>query len=184
VIVTGGGTTARKYIKPLAKDKQSRYVLDTMGIEATRLNAKLVASFLKNCNQEIPTSLAEVKKLIQKHKVVITGGLEPGTTSDGTTAMIAEKLKAKTLINMTNVSRLYTKDPRKFKDAKFIGKLSHADFKKMIDKVESKPGQHFVLDALAANIARKAKIEVVIMKGMNNLDKFLTGEKFKGTLIS
>ena len=85
---------------------------------------------------------------------------------------------------MTKVKGLYTKDPGKYKDAKFIGELTHNEFKKIIEKVKEKPGQHFVLDRLAAKICRQAKIKVTILKGTNNLQKFLENKKFNGTIIS
>ncbi len=184
VICTGGGATARKYMEPLKKEKFNEYTQDLMGIEATRLNAYLVASFLGEvANKEIPKTLEEVADAAKSNKVVVCGGLTPGQTSDGTTAMIADYLDADALINLTNVDGLFTKDPRKFKDAKFIPKLSHDDFKRIIDKIEKKPGMHFVLDHMAAEICRKAKIKVVIMKGVVNLKKLISGKKFKGTVI-
>jgi uridylate kinase len=181
VICTGGGFIARDYIRAL-KNK-SNYVQDVMGIHCTRLNAMLIASHISKCNQEIPTTLEEIKDLLASLNIVVCGGLRPGTTSDGTTASIADYLNADYMINMTNVKGLYTKDPRKYKDAKFIGKLSHKEFKEIIDKVKEKPGQHFVLDQLAAKICRQAKIKVAIFKGTNNLQKFLENKKFDGTII-
>jgi uridylate kinase len=184
VICTGGGVTARKYMEPLKKEKINEYNQDLMGIESTRLNAYLLASFLgKDANKEVPKTLEEVADAVKVNKIVVCGGLTPGQTSDGTTAMIADYLDADVLINMTNVDGLFDKDPRKYKDAKFIPKLSHAAFKKVMDKIEKKPGMHFILDHLAAEITYKSKIKVVIMKGVNNLEKFLSGKKFKGTII-
>ena len=68
VICTGGGFTARDYIQALRKEKLNDYTQDLIGIEVTRLNAKLVASFIRKCNQEIPTTLEQVKELLQTHK--------------------------------------------------------------------------------------------------------------------
>ncbi|MBL7051540.1 MAG: UMP kinase [Nanoarchaeota archaeon] len=182
VICTGGGAIAREYINAL-KDKNT-YTKDIMGIHCTMLNAKLLASTIEKCNQEIPRTLEEVKDNIQSFNIVICGGLRPGTTSDGTTAAIADYLNADMLINMTNVKGLYTKDPNKHKDAKFIPKISHKDFKVIMDKVQEKPGQHFILDSLAAKICREENIDVVILRGINNLKKLLENKKYQGTLIS
>ena len=184
VICTGGGFTARDYIQALRKEKLNDYTQDLIGIEVTRLNAKLVASFIRKCNQEIPTTLEQVKKLLQTHNIVICGGLSSGQTSDGTTATIADYLDANEMINITNVKGLYDKDPRKFKNAKFIPKISHKEFYKMISKLKKEPGQHFVLDTLAAEIAMKAKIKVVILQGMKNLKGCITKKKFVGTIIN
>ncbi|MFH1455672.1 MAG: UMP kinase [archaeon] len=181
VICAGGGFIARDYINAL-KD-QNEYTRDLVGIECTRLNAKLLASHIQKCNQEIPTTLEEVKDMLHSYNLVICGGLRPGTTSDGTSAAIAEYIDASMLINMTNVIGLYTKDPNKHKSAKLIPKLTHKEFKGIIDKVKERPGQHFVLDSLAAKITRNANIQVAILKGITNLEKCIKGQPFKGTKI-
>ncbi len=183
VICTGGGAIARDYISALEKERLNEYTQDLLGIEVTRLNAKLVASFIQDCNQEIPATLEGVKEMLTRHRIVVCGGLSPGRTSDGTTASIADYLDAKELINITNVSGLYDKDPRKNKNAKLIKHVSHYEFAKIIAKVKQKPGMHFVLDDIAAEICRNAEIKVVILKGVENLEKYLKQRTFTGTVI-
>jgi uridylate kinase len=185
VVCTGGGKLAREYMKPLKKEGLSEYQQDLMGIEATRLNAYLVAAFIgEKSNKEIPKTLEEVADAMKGNDVVVCGGLTPGQTSDGTTAMIANYLDADVMINMTNVDGLFDKDPDKHEDAKLIPEISHQKFKEMLSKIKKKPGMHFVLDHLAAEVARKANMKVIIIKGANNLDNVLNRKKFKGTVIS
>lgn len=183
VICTGGGHTARNYIKALAKDKIERKKQDEIGIEVTRLNAKLVMNFIKKCNKKIPTNLLEIKKMLKKNDIVICGGLKPGRTSDGTTAEIAKYLNSELMINVTNVMGLYTKDPKKYKNAKFIPRIMHQSFKKMMDAVIEKPGMHFVLDSHAEKIVRKNKIQVLIIDKLKEMKNYLEDKKYKGTLI-
>tara|TARA_Y100000310_G_C20682023_1_gene816549 strand:+ start:1799 stop:2464 length:666 start_codon:yes stop_codon:yes gene_type:complete len=182
VLVTGGGGIARDYITAL-NDKPV-YVRDVMGIHCTRLNATLLASYLGKCNQEIPETLEHIHDLLQDFRIVVCGGLRPGTTSDGTTASVADYLDADTMINMTNVKGLYTKDPSKFKNAKFVKNICHKHFKTFMDKVKEKPGQHFILDSTAAKIARDGKRKVIVLKGIKNLENAVLGRKFEGTTIS
>jgi len=182
VLVCGGGSTARKYINAL-KDK-NEYVKDLIGLETTRLNAKLVASYVEKCNQEIPTHLEEVKDLLRTFNIVVASGFQPGSTSDGSAAVIADYLDAKLFINYTNVRGLYTKNP-KLKGAKFVPRISHEEFNEQyISKFNEKPGQHFILDSLAAKICRNANIKVAILTGMRNLEKCLKNNKFTGTFVS
>jgi len=181
VICTGGGFIARDYIKAL--NDKSKHTRDLIGIETTRLNAKLLSFHLTN-QENIPITLNQIKNQVKKQNLVICGGLEPGSTSDGTSAKIAKAIKADLLINMTNVTGLYTKDPNKHKNAKLIPNLTHNEFKIIINKVKEKPGQHFVLDSLAAKITKKANIQVAILKGIANLEKCIKGQSFKGTKIS
>ncbi len=183
VICTGGGHTARSYISALRGGGVTGEELDWMGIEITRINARLVASFIGDANDMIPRSEEEVAGLLEQYDIVVCGGLKPGQTSDGTTAMIAKHLRAKKIVNMTNVDGLFTKDPKKHKDAKFIPEISHKEFLKIVRKVGQETGQHFVLDIKAAEIAAKENITVFIIKGVNNLKKCIKGEDFKGTVI-
>jgi len=183
VICTGGGFIAREYIAALKKENLEAYLQDEIGIAITRLNARLLALFLQKCNHAIPVTLEQVKKLLQTHDIVVCGGLSLGHTSDGTTAKIADYLDAGEMINITNVDGLYDKDPRRFKEARFIPRLPHKEFLKIVFKIKRKPGQHFVLDRLAAEIALKANIKVIILKGTKNLKNYISGKRFKGTII-
>ena len=62
--------------------------------------------------------------------------------------------------------------------------ISWKVFCKMANKIKYKPGQHLVLDQSAARIIKQNKIKTYILgKDMNQLDKLLSGKKFKGTII-
>lgn len=183
VVVCGGGSIARKYIKGV---KKSKYDFESLvGIESTKLNSALVASYFDSFSL-VPDSLDEVKKNLIKNKVVCVGalGFQPGMTSDGDAAQIADYLKADFFINVTNVKGLYDKDPREFKSAKFIPCISFKDFLKIVSKLKYKAGQHFVLDQYAANLVCKKKIKTIILSSdLKNLDNCLEGRKFIGTVI-
>jgi len=182
VIVTGGGVTARNYIEAARKAKLSQVIQDKIGITATRLNAQLLIAFL-GIKQEIPQSIAQTCNLAKKQRITIAGGMMPSTTTDGIAALIAASLKAE-LINMTNVAGLYNKDPAKYKNAKLIRKISSKEFLKKVSKIKEKPGQHFILDMLAAKTIAKHKIKAVILgKNLQNLQSYLKGKSFVGTVI-
>lgn len=190
VIVTGGGRTARNYIMALEKAGSSVRERNIIGIECTRLNALLLTTFLaKIANPSIPVTTKEFLSFYKKFRIIVTGGgLEEshlGTTSDGTTAFITEKLKVKEFINLTNVNGVYNKDPKTHKDARLIKKLSYKEFEKLMDKIKEKPGQHFILDSYALKIIKKNKIRVAILNGRNlkNLNNYLNGKKFIGSVI-
>ena len=126
VIVVGGGSTARKYMKALELEGFDKKTQSIFGISVTRMNAKFMAYFFYGlASQSIPHSLLEVKNLLKHNKIVFTGALryEEDNTSDGTAARIANYLNTN-FINITDVDGLYTKDPRKFKDAKLINHIS------------------------------------------------------------
>ena len=186
VIVTGGGSTARKYIDGMRHLSTNPDLLSIVGIASTRLNARLVAGVF-GMREPIPESLANVKKLLKKNNLIVCGalGMQKDMTSDGNAAEVAEMIDADYLINMTNVKGLYDKNPQKYKSAKFIPAISFKDFKARIDKIKFKAGQHFVLDQSAAKIINKSKIKTYIVNNnLKNLVKLLNDKKFIGTIIS
>lgn len=186
VIVAGGGKVARLYIDALRKERLQQESLAYAGIAVTRMNAKFLANFfVKKQHYPIPRSNKEVKNLLKKHDLVFCGALryEPDMTSDGTAAHIASYLKTR-FINMTNVKGAYTRDPKKYRDAKFIKRISFREFDELAGKIRYKPGQHFVLDQHAAKIIRKGKIKTYIVgSNLKNLHSLLRDEKFIGTVI-
>ena len=187
VAVTGGGSTARRYISALRRLGRTTKSQSISGIAITRLHAGFMARFFgRSANEIIPKNLKEVKNLLNKNQIVFCGGLRyrEGNTSDGTSAKISDYLGCP-FINLTNVKGLYTSNPKKNKNAKFIGKITWKNFEEITGKMKFEAGQHFVLDQSAAKVILKKKIPTYIVGSLNAIDKILKGKKdFGGTLIS
>jgi uridylate kinase len=184
VIVCGGGSIARKYISALRDEKINDKMQSLSGIWTTRTNARFVSSFF-NEEKEIPLKMETVKKYLKEQNIVFVGALEykPNQTSDATSAEIAHELKT-SFVNLTDIKGVFDKNPKKFKNAKFIPKIQGKDFYKMANKIKFKPGEHFVLGQTASKIIFKNKIPTYIMgNNMKNLDNFLNSKKFVGTRI-
>ena len=187
IIVCGGGSIARKYIFALREIKINEKLQSLSGISATRMNARFMNYFF-NINPEkgIPHKMKILKKYLKQQDIVFCGALEykPYQTSDSTAVEIAKHFKAK-FINLTNVAGLYDKNPAKFKNAKFISKISWKDFDKMANKNKFSPGQHFFLDQTASKTILKNKIPTYII-GQNpkQLDNLLNNKKSKATVIN
>jgi uridylate kinase len=186
IIVCGGGSIARKYISALKETRIGEKLQSLAGIGATRMNSRFMNYFF-NIDPEhgIPHTIKILKKYIKKRNVVFCGALEykPNQTSDSTAAGIAKNFKT-IFVNLTNVPGLYNKNPAKYKNAKFISKITWKDFHTMANKNKFKPGQHFVLDQTAANIIMKNKVPTYILgKNLKQLDNLLKNKKFKGTTI-
>lgn len=187
VVVCGGGSVARKYIKALRESGKSDFLQSNAGIAVTRVNARFLSYFFgEDANEGIPHDMLQVKSLLRKNNIVFCGALRyaPNQTSDSTAATLARFLNCE-FINLTLVSGLYDKNPLEHKNAKFIPEISWLDFKKIALKLKFHPGQHFVLDQKAAEIISKYRINTYILgKDANQLDNFLSGKRFKGTVIS
>jgi len=185
VVVTGGGSTARKYIKALQKLNKNAKSQSKAGIAVTRFHAALLARiFGKKANETIPKNMEKVKNLLAKNQVVFCGALRWGKkkTSDGTAADLASYLNTP-FINITNIKGLYTKNPKTNKNAKFIKKISWKKFHTMTKKIKFKAGQHFVLDQDAAQTIYEKHIPTYITGTLEDVDDILSKKEFKGTLV-
>jgi uridylate kinase len=186
VIVCGGGSIARKYINALREIGVNEKLQSMSGISATRMNARFMTYFFgEDAGQGIPHDMKKVRNMLLRNNIVFCGALryEPKQTSDATAAKLANYFKTE-FINLTNVQGLHDKNPKKFKNAKFIPFISWKDFDRMANKEEYKPGQHFVLDQTASKIILKNKITTYILgKDLRQLNSLLKNRKFTGTVI-
>ena len=185
ILVTGGGVVARKYQKALKNiTGTGKNDLDWIGIYSTRLNAQLLRLALqKHAHKEVIIDPEKVKSNIQD-KVIIGAGWKPGWSTDYVSVKLAVKFRAKTVINLSNIDYIYTKDPRKFKDAKKIKEISWNDFKKLVGGKWT-PGANLPFDPIASKLAARQKIQVVVMNGrkIENLKSFLAEKPFRGSVI-
>lgn len=185
VIVAGGGKVCRKYNAAAEKvTKVPPVELDWLGIAATKLNAELIRVIFGKLAYEKVVSNPH-KKINTAKKIIIGSGYAPGSSSDLDAVVLAEQYGAKTVINLSNISHVYNKDPRKHKNAKKIGVMTWKEFKQVIGG-KYVPGMNAPFDPVAAKRAEKAGIRVVVMKGTNiaNFKRFLQGKPFAGTVIN
>lgn len=183
-IVTGGGLIARQYIQKANEVVHLQPTQnDWIGIGLTLANARLVREIFGDmAYQEV---VSEYKERIETSKpIIVGGGWKPGCSTDHDTVLLAKLLGAKTIINLTNVEYVYDKDPRKFKDAKPLKRLTWHELKQIVGG-EWKAGMNLPFDPVAASLAEKEKMHVIIMNGadLQNLERCLAGMEFKGTVI-
>jgi len=186
VFVVGGGGPARVWQKAYrevcgdaAKDDEA----DWIGITATRLNAQLVKAVMAEwCPQDVvtdPTAAGEVSG-----RVLVAAGWKPGFSSDNDAVLLAERFNAKTVINLSNIEKVYTSDPKKDPDARPLDRISWDDFRAMVgDKWV--PGTNVPFDPVASRRARELGLKVICAAGRNleNLKKIIRGGDFTGTTI-
>jgi uridylate kinase len=185
VVECGGGSIARKYISALRDCNLNRKLQSLSGISATRMNARFMNYFFGiNPKKGIPRKMKNIKKYLKKQEILFCGALryKPNQTSDTTAAEIAKKFNTN-LINITNVKGLYDKNPKKYKNAKLIKKISWKNFDEIVNKIPFKPGQHFVLDSSASKIILKNQIPTYIIGSVKELDNILKNKNFNGTII-
>jgi len=185
VIVVGGGTTARNYQDAARRvGKLTRDDIDWLGIHTTRLNGHLLRTVLRDVAH--PVMVKDPTRSIGTwtEPVLVAAGWKPGWSTDYVATRLAKKVGAKTVVNLSNIDFVYTKDPNKYKDAKKIERINWKAFRKMVGDVWD-PGMNVPFDPIASKLGEQCKMHVIIANGKNiqNLDRLLSGKVFDGTNI-
>lgn len=182
-LVIGGGSTARNYIKLGRMLNFDEEFLDSIGIDITRTNARLLTNIIGISNKEIPCTTSEAAKM--NSKIVVMGGTTPGHSTDMVGAELAEKTKASKFIIATNVDGVFDKDPNKFRDAKQIKEISIDDLIQEYGTEWETAGKNMVIDGPALKIIKKAKIHTFVLNGkkLNQLERAITNQQFNGTIV-
>jgi uridylate kinase len=183
-IVVGGGDVARRYIKLGRELGFSEDILDLIGIDITRINAKFLSNILTDSNNKITYTTDEAIKLDKS--IVIMGGTTPGHSTDMVGAEIAEKTHSELFIIATNVDGIFDKDPNKYSDAKQIKEIEIDQLIKSFGTQWSKAGKHMVVDGPALKIVKRAKLTTYVLNGkrLDQLEKALNFQSFDGTKIT
>jgi uridylate kinase len=185
-LVIGGGATARQY-RDAGQDvighELTRDDLDYLGIHATKLNAHLVKTIFRDIAHPYIIKNYEIIRKADE-PVVVAAGWKPGWSTDYDAILLCEDYGVTEVINLSNITEVYDKDPNKFPDAKPFKKLSWDEFRAMIGD-EWTPGMHAPFDPIAAKKAQDLRVKVTIMSGKDfgNIDKYFKGEDFLGTTI-
>ncbi len=186
VAVVGGGTLAREFIEIGDQLGLNEEAQDWLAIHVSRLYALLFILKLGREGAKIVfTSISEVVEALKKGKIVVMGGIKPGMTTDTVAAYVAQKTKAQVLVKATDQDGIYNKDPRKYKDAKKLDKVTINDLTRLFEQNRHKAGIHQILDPMAVKILQKANIKTLIVDGHNpqNVQHAIEGKKI-GTTIT
>ena len=177
IVITGGGNIARHYINHARSSGADESTLDELGIEISRLNAKLLIYALKSkAYSHPPTTLQEVRHAVDDGLIVVAGGLHPGQSTNGTAALIAEKVQAEQFLNATDVDGVYDMDPNKFKNAKKFKRIEIKNLKNMLVHEDSVAGGYDLMDIVALKIIERSKIKTRILKATpKNLETAIKG---------
>jgi uridylate kinase len=185
IFVVGGGGPARAWQKAYRNlvSRVSDQEADWIGVMATRLNAQLVKAVMGEwCCQDVVTNPTLAPPL--EGRVLVAAGWKPGFSSDYDAVVLAERFGASLVINLSNIERVYTGDPRKNPDARPIDSISWAAFRAMVGD-EWVPGKNVPFDPVASRLAEELGLKVICAAGkdLRNLENILRGREFLGTVI-
>ncbi|MGB2581642.1 MAG: UMP kinase [Thermoplasmata archaeon] len=185
-VVTGGGRIARYYIREGRALGAPESFLDEMGIEVTRLNARLLIAALGEHSNHTPPKDYKDAVLAAKHnRIVVMGGVSPGITTDAVSSILAERVRASRVVNATSVDGVYTADPVKEPSAERIPRMTYEGLIALVGAAPRKAGPNIVFDAAGASVLARARIPLYVVDGgdIANLRFALEGKAFEGTSV-
>ena len=185
ILVIGGGAPARVYQKAFREIEPNAPadVQDWIGITATRLNAQLVKSIFGDlCKDSVVTDPSA--DIAFTGRILVGAGWKPGFSTDFDAVYLAERFGGKTVVNLSNIKKVYTDDPNKNPDAKPLDKLNWVEFQKMVG-TEWVPGKNVPFDPIAAQKAKERALDVIVAGGkdIENISNILEDKPYFGTLI-
>lgn len=185
IFVVGGGAPARQYqqaAKVLLPEIEN-ISLDWIGIMATRLNAQLVKEiFSPLCKDPVVTD--PTADFSFTGQILLAAGWMPGFSTDNDAVLLAERFGAKTVINLSNISKIYSEDPKTNPNAVPLDTLTWSQYKKMVGDNWT-PGKNSPFDPIATKKASELNLKVISAGGkdLNNIQRILEEKPFEGSTI-
>jgi uridylate kinase len=192
IIICGGGSIAREYITFLRKKGVNEALCDSIGIQISRLNSKMIIACLKEkAYPLVPKSLEELSLALQSNKIIIMGGIQPGQSTTSVAMEVAEYLEARKVIVLTDVPGIYDKDPDIDPNAKLIQNITYDEMHELLVKSANSnqfaAGEYRIFDMVSLQIIKRSQMEVLVTSG-KKLDSFrkfwVDNKKINGTTIS
>ncbi len=185
VLVTGGGAPARRYQEAYREivTTPSTHDQDWIGIAATHLNGTLLRSvFSEYCSDPLVTD--PTADISFSGQVLIAAGWKPGFSTDNDAVVLAQRFGADRVINLSNIAKVYSDDPKKNPEAVPLDHIGWRAFRDMVGD-EWIPGRNVPFDPVAARRAAELGLEVITAEGRNieNMLSILMRKPFEGTTI-
>jgi uridylate kinase len=186
IVIAGGGKVARLYINIARSLGSDEATLDLIGIEVSRLNARLLIAALNDlAYPQVPTDLENVASAVQSGKIVVVGGLHPGQSTNATSALIAEKIKASKFLNATDVDGIYDSDPNTNKNAELYKEVTIEQLMKILQIESSMAGTYDLMDIVALKVIERSNISTSVLRSdVGNIKNAIKGKHWIGTEIA
>lgn len=164
--VVGGGGVAREYIGTARELGANEIELDTIGIDVTRLNARLLIAALGEAVVPAPvTSYEEAGEVLRDGDVCVMGGVAPAQTTDAVSAALAEYTNADLLVYATSVPGVFSADPNEDPDAERYDEVTATELVDTIADIEMTAGSSAPVDLLAAKIIERSGMRTIVLDG-------------------
>ncbi|MCT9094436.1 UMP kinase [Haloarchaeobius sp. HME9146] len=164
--VVGGGGVARDYIGTARDLGANEIELDQLGIDVTRLNARLlIAALGENVVTAPAKNYEQAGEIMRNGDVCVMGGVAPAQTTDAVGAAVAEYVGADLLVYATSVPGVFSADPNEDPDAEKYDQLSAEELVEVIAGLEMNAGSSAPVDLLAAKIIQRSGMRTIVLDG-------------------
>lgn len=185
IFVCGGGAPARVYQSAYREitGGSSKDSEDWIGIKATYLNAELMRAVFSDYVTS-PVVTNPTGEIENPGRILVASGWKPGFSTDTDAVYLARRFGGKKIINLSNIKKVYTDDPRKNPNAQPIDTISWKHFRQMVGS-EWKPGLNAPFDPIASKLAEESGLTVICADGrdIKNTIAILEDKDFVGTTI-
>ncbi|KAB1187320.1 MULTISPECIES: UMP kinase [Haloferax] len=164
--VVGGGGVARDYIGAARELGANEVQLDQIGIDVTRINARLlIAALGSQVDPKVAHDYEDAGDAIRRGDISVMGGVMPGQTTDAVAAAFAEYVDADLLIYATSVDGVFSADPKSDPDATKFEEMTAGELVDVIGDIEMNAGSSAPVDLLAAKLIERAKMRTIVLDG-------------------
>jgi uridylate kinase len=164
--VVGGGGVAREYIGAARDLGANEVQLDQIGIDVTRINARLLIAALGDRVDPTPAhDYDEAGDAIRRGDITVMGGVMPGQTTDAVAAALAEYVNADLLVYATSVDGVYSADPTAHADAEKYEELTPTELVDIIAPMSRDAGSSAPVDLLAAKLIERSGMRTIVLDG-------------------
>jgi len=165
-VVVGGGGVARQYIGTARALGADEVTLDQVGIDVTRINARLLIAALDDgVDRRVPTDYETAGDAVRRGDVCVMGGVAPGQTTDAVSAALAEYVGADLLVFATSADGVYTADPNADPDAEQYDRLTPGELIDIVAPMSRDAGASAPVDLLAAKLIERAGLRSIVLDG-------------------
>jgi uridylate kinase len=176
VIVVGGGTLSRDLQKKISTSVGGEEYLHNIGMSVTQTNAAVVHGYIEDPNIFVPQKLGDAYEFLWEEgkKVIITGGLKVGWSTDMDAAVFADILNVDRVYKISDISYIYEKDPSLDPNAEAVKDISWDQYFDMFNILEDsvhKANHNIPIDIECARFCSNKNISFFISGGQYLYEK-------------